>query len=118
VRFDNVLIDPLWKLVALVRASESLVESALPSSPTHLIREHHETPIGLSTQHTTHTLRSMSHRIESEKVVLLDPIVVAQELKAGFEDTRFGILVWDTAGRQLGLVSNAPAHPNMITARP
>lgn len=51
---------------------------------TNLVSEHHETPVGLSSQDTTDTLCGMSHGVESEVVVLPDPVVVAKELKACF----------------------------------
>jgi hypothetical protein len=64
--------------------------------PTYLIREDHQTPICLSSQNTSHTLRSMPHSVESEIIILLDPMVIPKEFESSFQNTTLGILIWYT----------------------
>lgn len=63
---------------------------------TYLVGEYHQSPVGLTTQYTSHTLCSMSHRIESEVVILANSVIITQELEPGFQYTTLGILVRDT----------------------
>jgi hypothetical protein len=39
----------------------------------------------------------MPHSIESEVVILLDPVIVSQELQTGFENSAFRVLIRNTA---------------------
>jgi len=67
------------------------------SRKTNLVRENHETPIGLTTKYTSNTLSGMSHGIECKELVFPYPIIVSEKLKASFEDTRLRVLIWDAA---------------------
>ena len=72
--------------------------------PTDLVGKDHEPVVGLSAQYSSDALGGMSHRVKGEKVVLADPVRVAEELEASLQDARFGVL----ADRDRGSVSGRP----------
>jgi hypothetical protein len=61
----------------------------------NLVCEHHEPPVGFSSQDTPNTLSRISHCIEAEELRLAYPIGVTEILQSGFQYTTFRILVWD-----------------------
>jgi hypothetical protein len=54
----HLILDPLGKLILFITALESR------------ICKHHESVIVFASEYTSHTLRNLSHGIESEKIIL------------------------------------------------
>lgn len=67
----------------------------------HLVGKHHQSVVRLSSQNTSDTLGSMTHRIESQKVVLTDAVRVTQVFEASFEDARFRVLRVERSSAQV-----------------
>lgn len=78
---EHGLVDPLGQLAALP------LEAA--------VRQHHDAVVVLAAQHATQALRGVAHGVEGQEVVFADAVRFAQELEAGFEDARFGVLEGD-----------------------
>ena len=71
----------------LVSFCESLqtiksVSSRRREERTNLVGENHQSIIRLSSQYSSDTLRSMTHRVERKKVVLPDTVRVSKELQS------------------------------------
>ena len=78
LRVQHGLIDPFGELAPL------LLEAP--------VAQNHNPVIILPSQHTPQALRRMPHGVEREEIILPDPIVLAQEFEARFEDAGLRVL--------------------------
>ena len=59
-------------------------------SITHLVSKNHESVVGLASDGSAHTLSSVAHGIERQKVILSDLKLIPQVLQTGLEDESVG----------------------------
>ena len=87
-RLSDILVDPLGQLCAFVCSCKSLEKEKgrdqsgnthqMCGHAAHLVRKHHESPVGLTTQDASDTLRRITHGVEPEELGLPNPVRVTE----------------------------------------
>lgn len=120
----DVLLNPARKFPTFVRASvplwsanaavtpvrnEAGVQGELSRSSalTHLVCKDHESIVRLASDGSTHTLGSVSHGVEGEKVVLPDLKVIPDVLQTGLfhRQMTFPDAQWTSTGQRVIIVN-------------